>query len=376
MAAFFIVAQPRCVIFDRVANNFMSADLSMAPDRKQLLGGLLKNVSRSFYLSLRVLPSAMRQPTGLAYLLARAADTIADTRIIPPEKRLELLLSFREQVNGPLRDERVREIEGAVREHQSLANEKALLEALVPALRLIESLSEFDRAEVRSIVTTLTRGMELDLTVFPPETSGNIVALRTIEELDRYIYLVAGCVGEFWTKLSIQHVPALHDWDANEMCARGVRFGKALQLTNVLRDCPADLRIGRCYLPLELLEPLGLKPGDLLDPGTSAKARPILNELLGIALGHYREAARYTLVIPRRCVRLRLACLWPILIGVPTLELLARHDAWLDGSRPIRLAQSRVNRMLAVTPLTAGSNYVTGRWLDKACAGLERAIHG
>ena len=46
---------------------------------------LLKRVSRAFYLSIRVLPEPVRRPVGLAYLLARAADTIADTAAVPPD---------------------------------------------------------------------------------------------------------------------------------------------------------------------------------------------------------------------------------------------------------------------------------------------------
>ena len=56
-----------------------------AAQRRNLLEGLLKGVSRSFYLTLRVLPANLRQPVGLAYLLARAADTIADTRLFVTE---------------------------------------------------------------------------------------------------------------------------------------------------------------------------------------------------------------------------------------------------------------------------------------------------
>jgi farnesyl-diphosphate farnesyltransferase len=68
--------------------------------RDFLLGPLLKGVSRSFYLTLRVLPAGMRDPVGLAYLLARAADTIADTSLIDPAQRLALLLDLCAQVNG------------------------------------------------------------------------------------------------------------------------------------------------------------------------------------------------------------------------------------------------------------------------------------
>ena len=75
--------------------------------RAFLLGPLLKGVSRSFYLTMRVLPAGMRDPVGEAYLLARAADTIADTALISPERRLALLLALRERVNGATRDDTV-----------------------------------------------------------------------------------------------------------------------------------------------------------------------------------------------------------------------------------------------------------------------------
>ena len=63
-------------------------------DRSLLLTDLLSRVSRSFYLTLRVLPSVMREPIGLAYLLARASDTIADTELVPSSRRLELLRAY------------------------------------------------------------------------------------------------------------------------------------------------------------------------------------------------------------------------------------------------------------------------------------------
>src|ERR1051325_2955229 len=65
---------------------------STDPDR--LLGPILQSVSRSFYLSIRFLPSALRRPIGLAYLLARATDTIADTTEIRAEVRLLQLQSL------------------------------------------------------------------------------------------------------------------------------------------------------------------------------------------------------------------------------------------------------------------------------------------
>jgi len=344
-----------------------------SPSGPELLGPLLRDVSRSFYLTLRVLPAALRVPVGLAYLLARAADTIADTQLLPPRRRLELLLAFRAQVHGPADDQQLHEIELALTEHQKDSSERLLLQALVPAVRLLNRLWEADRAEVRAVVTTLTQGMEMDLTTFPLETSGEVAALRNLEELERYIYLVAGCVGEFWTRITMAHTPALRGWDAGAMCACGVRFGKALQLTNVLRDCPRDLRIGRCYFPRDLLAKAGLRPEDLLKAENSARARPILCKLLLVALDHYREALRYTLAIPRRCVRLRLACLWPMLIGLPTLGQLARKPVWLEVERPVRVAQAFVNRMLVLSVPGVLSNAVVERWVSSHIQDVEQA---
>ena len=59
-------------------------------------GEILRSVSRSFYLTLAVLPANVREQVGLAYLLARAADTLADTDLIPRDVRLKHLGLFRE----------------------------------------------------------------------------------------------------------------------------------------------------------------------------------------------------------------------------------------------------------------------------------------
>ena len=127
------------------------------PTRAFLLGPLLKGVSRSFYLTLRVLPAGMRDPIGLAYLLARAADTIADTSLISPEQRLALLLSLRAQVNGVTDDGSLfRRMADEVAGQQIQSDEKVLLESLGPALDVLAQLSEADR-KARSVSHANTR---------------------------------------------------------------------------------------------------------------------------------------------------------------------------------------------------------------------------
>ncbi|RZT36643.1 phytoene/squalene synthase family protein [Cupriavidus agavae] len=345
------------------------------PNRAHLLGPLLKGVSRSFYLTLRILPAGMRDPVGLGYLLARAADTIADTALIPPARRLELLLALRQRVNGS--DDGgtlARRLAVEVAGQQTDSNEKVLLESIGPALDVLAQLAPRDRSAVQGIVTTLTEGMEFDLRTFPDERSGDVVALATLADLDRYTYLVAGCVGEFWTTMTDAHVPGAMQAPLDTMLRRGVRFGKALQLVNVLRDCGKDLRIGRCYLPVDCLDRHGLTPQALLDPANSVRAVPLRDELMRIALDHFREAAAYTFALPRTAIRLRLACLWPILIGLETLALLAENDAWLNPARASKVDRQQVYRILGRSAGLVMWDGMLRGWIEGLIGRVEKRL--
>ena len=343
-------------------------------DQQHLPADLLRGVSRTFYLTLRVLPKNLREPVGLAYLLARAADTIADTRLLAPDDRLKHLRAFRSHVEGVAAGPALEEIGRSLTAKQANVHERLLLSSFPQAFGALRALSEPDRTRVRSIVVTLTRGMEMDLTRFPPEGSGRVEALRDPDELDTYIYYVAGCVGEFWTSITAEHTASLDHWDVEAMSAIGVRFGKALQLTNVLRDVPKDLRIGRCYLPETGLAREGLAPGELLDPSVGARARPVLVWGVKAALEHYRAAEQYILAISRRCVRLRLAVLWPVLIGLATLGELARNEAWLDPQRPSRVSRGWVYSMLLRSMPCGVSNAAARIWIGRLRRRVEEAI--
>lgn len=341
---------------------------------RRLLEDLLRGVSRSFYLTIRVLPADLRRPVGLAYLLARAADTITDTKLLSPNQRREHLLAFREQVKGPATSAPLQRIAQALTGKQSIAEERTLIMSLPSALSLLEATPEPDRSLVRSVVVTLTLGMEDDLTTFPAEDSGTVAALQDGAALDRYIYQVAGCVGEFWTAITMAHVPALRGWNQTSMSQAGVAFGKALQLTNVLRDVPKDLRSGRCYLPEIDLASIGMRAEAMLDPANGDQARPILVAWIRNALEHYSAAEKYLLAIPRRSLRLRLAALWPILIGLATLARLAGNKQWLDPAHPSRVSRFWVYRTLALSWPWGYSNRLLRAWIGRLRQQVEAGL--
>jgi len=328
----------------------------MGKGNSDLFGDILKRVSRTFYLSLNVLPRDVRRPVGLAYLFARAADTIADTRLISREKRLEYLELFRSEVREN-ESNRIREVTEALTGPQKIPEERELLARLEECFAVYRALDPADRERIRDLILTITQGMQMDLTMFPGEEEGQLVALKTRDDLDSYTYYVAGCVGEFWTEMHMAHHPSLKDWDVAEMKKRGVRFGKGLQMTNILRDLSKDLRLGRCYLPQEDLETLGLAPSDLLDRQAIDRVRPLLHSLLEVTLAHYREGWNYTLAIPRQEVRMRLACAWPLLIGLKTLALVAQSKNLLDPAATVKISRGEVYRILLRSLTLIGSDH-------------------
>lgn len=316
-----------------------------APAPPPLLGALLKNVARSFYLTLRVLPRAIRPQIGLAYLLARTTDTIADTGLVPLPQRLNALRHLRERVAGSSRAR----LEFADLAHsQGTPAERTLLERADEALAVLESFPAPDQQCIRQVLATITSGQELDLQRFGGADARHIVALPAEADLDDYTYRVAGCVGEFWTRLCRAHLFPDAPLDDVVLLEKGVRFGQGLQLVNILRDLPADLRQGRCYIPASQLSAHGLAPADLLEARHEERFRPLYDALLDKAHAHLATGWDYTNMLPRGCARVRLGCAWPILIGVKTLARL-REARVLAASAPVKVDRAEVRGIVART---------------------------
>jgi len=311
------------------------------------LGGpLLASVSRSFYLTIRILPRNLRAPIGLAYLLARASDTIADTADAPAAVRLKYLADF----DTMIRTGMSAGIAGLQRDIRPTApGEVRLIAVLDRCLAWLETLPESDRREIAAVMEKIIRGQTLDLQRF--EKSEGITALQTAAELDEYTYLVAGCVGEFWTRICLQHLPRYATIDAAELARLGANYGKGLQLVNILRDAPADLRDGRCYLPADELRAAGIDPASLLRK--PAAARPVFDRWKQRAHEHLRDGFRYLHAL--RPARLRVGCFLPWFLGQETLRLIGERPP-LESTEKIKVPRSTVRRALLLALPVAFSN--------------------
>ena len=231
---------------------------------------LLKKVSRSFYLTLRLLPGPVRPTIALAYLLARLTDTKAD---------------------------------GAASE-----GERELLSREDEMLRLLQASP--DREEITAVWTTIREGQAFDQERFRDQGESSPPPLSD-EELERYTYLVAGCVGEFWTKVCAKRLPGFASRSAEELVPLGIRYGQALQLVNILRDRAADAELGRTYVP---------------------EAR--VGDILARAHAYLASAREYVRALRLR--RLRVATALPLLLAEATLDLIAKNPAARRAKIPRR----------------------------------------
>jgi farnesyl-diphosphate farnesyltransferase len=314
----------------------------MAYAQHELLTRLLQDVSRSFYLTLRVLPGAVRPQIGLAYLLARTTDTVADTALITVEQRLEALELLRSRIAGTS-SLPVNFTELAPR--QGTQAERVLLERCESSLALLDQLEREDLELVREVLRVISGGQELDLRRFAAGSPGNIVALETDSELDDYTYRVAGSVGEFWTRLCLAHLYSSAHLPSQELITKGILFGKGLQLVNILRDLSADLHQGRCYIPAERLSSASLSPEALLQPANESRFRAIFHHYLDRADQFLRAGWSYTNMLPWYSMRVRLACAWPVLIGRETIGLLRSSNS-IEPGHHVKISRPQVKRIL------------------------------
>ncbi len=234
---------------------------------------LLERVARSFFLTLRFLPHKVRDPIALAYLLARLSDTEAD---------------------------------GAANDA-----ERELLARKAECLALLSQSP--DRAAIEHVWTTIQEGQDFDKQRF----AGKNPEPLSSEERDHYTYLVAGCVGEFWTRICEDKIRGFASRPQVEMLELGINYGKGLQLVNILRDRHKDSTIGRIYVPASEV------------PAALALAR------------HHLDFAK-TYIQSIRPWRLRAATALPYHLAIATLNLIEENPS----AESVKIPRSKMWRFI------------------------------
>jgi farnesyl-diphosphate farnesyltransferase len=151
---------------------------------RRLRGSILRSVSRSFYVSVRLLPRRLREPVALGYLLARSTDTVADTTEVSPAVRAEQLAILARAIQGKAPPNAVVDLARSFAPRQKNPDERALIESLPRCLEWLENIDPTDRNEIRAVLEKITSGQTLDLQRFPDATG--VRPLPTTNDLDEY----------------------------------------------------------------------------------------------------------------------------------------------------------------------------------------------
>ncbi|HTO88577.1 MAG TPA: squalene/phytoene synthase family protein [Thermoanaerobaculia bacterium] len=213
--------------------------------KRASLEDLLEKTSRTFALSIPVLPEPTRREVMIAYLLFRIADTFEDASDWEPDFRIEALEDF----SGLLRTSSRPEAERLAAKWSGAgpsphAGYRELIAEVPFVLEAFDGLSAEAIEAVRTHVLRSARGMA----GYVARTRAGALVLADLPDLKAYCYVVAGIVGEMLTELFLLGRQELSDV-APFLRERAAAFGEALQLVNILKDSAADASEGRRYLP-------------------------------------------------------------------------------------------------------------------------------
>ncbi|MDD2806348.1 MAG: squalene/phytoene synthase family protein [Elusimicrobiales bacterium] len=318
---------------------------------------ILKKVSRSLYLSVNILPEPLRTHMGLGYLLCRALDTVTDAPGVSAAEKLKVL----ELARGFASPGAQAALEDKFAALAAQAPQQAERELLLKSGKIFSvyaSVPPADKNLFTDLVSGVAAGMETDVRAF---AGGAPAALKTGADLERYCRLIGGVPGVFWARLYRAAIRRSNSGAVNFPSEKDAEMiGSALQLTNILKDMAADLRLGRCYLPQEDLDTRNMAPADLLRPANMGRVRELTSKWTYWAIDRLDQCEGFVAAIPKTELALRAAVIWPVYWAMDTLEE-AAHSNLLDPQDRPRIRRSRVYATIAATPPLLLSNTAFAR---------------
>jgi farnesyl-diphosphate farnesyltransferase len=320
---------------------------------------ILPSVSRTFALSIRVLPGALGSAVLAAYLLCRIADTLEDEPTLPAGAKADLLdelaLCFENAAAADAFPARVARLAGDA-SHVRLAQHTDLV------FVLYRSLPAGTRAHVTRWVGEMIAGMRKFVLLYP-----HGIRIQNLEEYREYCYYVAGTVGYMLTDLWHEHAPSIGDRQYAVLREKCRSFAEALQTVNILKDVATDAeRENSIYIPEDLLRQHGSSHATILSPDRLLGTREALATLVQLAWLDLEGARSYLLLIPRRAVPIRLFCVLPLLFAYATLRDLTRTPQALARREVVKISRREVKSLTLFGFLVILSNRGLGWLADRA----------
>jgi farnesyl-diphosphate farnesyltransferase len=291
---------------------------------------ILESVSRTFALTIPLLPANLEKVVGNTYLLCRIVDTIEDAVCIDPKTKQVLSTLFVKTVlDSSYSEEFVKESLIALLHHPN-HDEKDLIKNIPRILRVLQSCDEKQRHAVAQCVQIMSEGMSYF------HVRQNQVGLEDLKEFEKYCYVVAGVVGEMLTTVFALHSAAFAKAISGKE-SLAIAFGQALQMTNILKDSPEDRLRGVSWKPKGIDQ----------------------TELLVIAHQKLEDSLRYIYCIPKSEPGIRQFCFLAFGLAVLTLKQIAKRHQFQESAE-VKLTRAQVSRFYIFTKIAVHSNFLMG----------------
>lgn len=327
---------------------------------------ILPGVSRTFALTIPVLPARLAEVMTNAYLLCRLADTIEDDIGLDNAQKEEFHRRFVAVVEGSERVGPFARDLSPLLSDRALEDEKDLVRNADKVIRITHGFSRAERAALTRCVRIMCSGMPAF------QRNKSLRGLADVDEMGEYCYYVAGVVGEMCTELFCLHCPELQP-RRDHMMRLAVSFGQGLQMTNILKDIWDDQEAGACWLPRSVFAGAdGFALEELRAHHESEAFRRGMRELVGVAHAHLRNALTYTCLIPKREAGIRRFCLWAIGLAVLTLRKIHRNPTFKSGTE-VKVSRRTVKATVLTTNMTMISNRALKLIFARAADGLPLA---
>jgi farnesyl-diphosphate farnesyltransferase len=323
---------------------------------------ILPGVSRTFALTIPALPPRLAGVVTNAYLLCRLADTIEDDVGLDNAQKSLYHRRFVAIVEGKEPAEPFAAELVPLLSPRALDAERTLVRNAAKVVRVTHGFSAKEQAALTRCVRIMCSGM--------PEFQRNksLSGLRDLEEMGSYCYFVAGVVGEMLTELFCLHCPELEE-HRDRLMQLAVSFGQGLQMTNILKDIWDDREARTCWLPRSVFGGGKFRLEELEEQHCSEVFAAGLDELVGVAHAHLRNAMEYTCLIPKRETGIRKFCFWAIGLAVMTLRKIHRNPAFTSAAE-VKVSRRTVKATVVTTNLTLMSNRALRLIFDRAADGL------
>ena len=311
------------------------------------LKDLLRLASRTFAIGIEQLPAVLCDAGTVAYLLLRVSDYLEDNEDMPPQRKIELLALWVDVLRG----------------RESSAT-------------LTNQLQSADRSNPDAVVAQHTEDILARLAMLPSEVR-EIITHHVIEstvgmarwvergpqvndeaDMDDYMFEVAGRVGYLLTHLFAWYSLSIRI-KVKELLPLAREFGLALQTVNVIRGLRKDYERGWVYIPKKFLEAVNLSAHELFQPENRAEAIKVLDMLADKAERHLHAALVCVKSLPPWQHRIRLACIFPLMLAIRTLAISRRNSNVFSDEA--KITREEVKRIVKDATLWGWSNM----WLDR-----------